>query len=624
MKYVLNRNIQFFFLINILKITLGIEFDNNKKALLILKASRLGYNLQNNNDVFYYDLCLPYSYNKKDVTLEYRRNYFFFPDKNKNKNAFYYPKRNDTIKCFTEYFDVKNIFTSASFYILISLVFYQSTFLISYILFKNQSTFLNNPLKKMEDKNKYLCYFGNKKRNKEKNNSREVRNFSEFVPEMTIQQNLEIDDNIQNESNKNFETNINNIEYNNTNSNMIIKDISSEILMKKDKKENEDKEEDTNNSQKIHYSIENTTDVMKNNIQNSVNTASFENSGNIDDKIDEKMSQIKGSEILSEVEKSIDNYTFGKELRFGNKFNNIDKDEKLSSKRKESKNDKLKNQEYIFETMNNNGKIKHFKINNDISGNNKRNNTQSYATGNNSTKARYVREEYFYFGYLLARIEDKRSVVDIYFDLLEQCQIIFKFCFCPFNIYEDRKIQVIYYLLKINLYLIFNCILIDSSVINNIFDEKNTLADDILRSCISSICTYFIGLFLYSLTNLKKELIRRRYKLLNMRINQRDLQEIIKMTQRLYLNNFYNKLILLYILTIVIFFISLFICFSFCKVYRNTQVYILKGVLLSIYISQISPFFLCWIPAISRRISMIKKNIILYKITRYIEILFVA
>ena len=625
MKNILSINIHIFFLINILKIAIGIEFDSNKKSLLSFKASKLGYNLQNYNDDFYYDICLPYSYNNMDVTLEYRRKYFFFPNKNIKSIEFSYPKRNDTISCFADYFEAKYLVINSSIYILFPLFLYETTFLMAYILFKNQKCFTNTPIKKIEDKNKYLCFFGNKKNNKEKKKS---KNFSEFIPETTTQQSLENDINSENNSHQSFNqnNNSNSFEYNNTHSGMIIKDISSEILMEKDKtiNENKNEEKDIKSSQNFHYSVGNISDAIENNIKSSVLTASFENTGNIDDKISEKMSHVKNkeSDILSEHEKSIDNYTFGNDVRIGYNFTDIDKDEKKSSKRKESQIDKLKNARKIFETINNK-KIKK------INANSKGNNIRPCVIGNNinanSMKSNYVREEYFYFGYALATIEDKRSIFNIYLDLLEQCQIIFKFFFCPFNIYEDRRLQILYYFVKINLYFLFNCLLIDTSVINNIFDRKNTLMDDLYRSCMSSIYTYFVGLFLYSLTNLKKELIRRRYKLLNMRISDpRASDQIIKMTQSLYLNNFINKLVLLYFVILVIFLISLFVCFGFCGAYRNTQIYVLNGVLFSIYISQISPFALCLIPAILRRISLQKKNIKLFDFTRYIEILFIA
>ena len=54
------------------------------------------------------------------------------------------------------------------------------------------------------------------------------------------------------------------------------------------------------------------------------------------------------------------------------------------------------------------------------------NDTIDIFSSTESEKKAYVREEYFYFKYLLARIEDKRNIIQIYFDLLEQCQIFFK------------------------------------------------------------------------------------------------------------------------------------------------------------------------------------------------------
>ena len=638
MEIFLNRKIAIFFLINILKITLGIEFDDNKKAMIALKASKMGYYLNNDKDDFYYDICLPFSYDNMDVSLEYRRKYFFFPDRKINKNVFSYPKRNNSLSCLEEYFEPEYLIINPSFYILIILIVFEATFLLLYIMNKNQSCFLNTPIKKIQDQDKYFCFFGNKERNKEKKNkSKVIKNFSEFVPEGTSQHSLENDNDNQNGSNKNYtqntysnlklDTNTNT----NTHSNLIIKEISSEFLMEKDKniKEEKNEDKDIKNNQKLNYSLGNTNDLIDNSIQNSANTASFENGGNIDDKIDEKLSHIKNKEsgVLSEKEKSIDNYTFGNDVRIGYNFSNIEKNETKSSKRKEKKNNNLINARYIFDTLNNNQKIKKFKGNNDKNEIDKEKYVQPCVTGNNQNinKIFYVREEYFYFGYLLARIEDKRNIFQIYADLLEQCQIIFKFLFCPFNIYEDRKLQLIYYLFKINLYLVFNCLLINSSVINNIFDDNNTLADDLFRSCISCIYTYIIGLFIYNLTNLKKELIKRRYKLLNLRMpNSRAVNEVLKITQSFYMNILFIKIIKLYFLSIVIFLISFFICFSFCGAYRYTQIYAFKGVLLSIYISQISPFALCWIPAILRRISMKKKNVKLYNITKFIEILFVA
>ena len=236
----------------------------------------------------------------------------------------------------------------------------------------------------------------------------------------------------------------------------------------------------------------------------------------------------------------------------------------------------------------------------------------------------YTREEYFYFGYLLARIEDKRSIFKIYMDLLEQCQIIFKFFYVPMNIYEDRKLQVVYYLMKFNLYFLFNSLLIKSSIINDIYDNKNSFINDFYRSLKATVCTYIIGLFLYYLTNIKQVMIRRRYKLINIKINDSRLNgEVVKFSMNFCLILLHNKLTLLFIVFFILFIYSSYITFSFCSVYTHTQLLLLKCVILSITISQITPLILCWIPAILRKLALKKKKVRLYDITKFVELFYI-
>ena len=208
-------------------------------------------------------------------------------------------------------------------------------------------------------------------------------------------------------------------------------------------------------------------------------------------------------------EKSQENYTFG--FNFGtkinisnNNMNNINskqKEEKENSL--EKKEDKMKRIRQIYDEINP-SKKKEENINKNINNPNNINNEMSVFAPQKQVQKLYVREEYFYFKYLLARIEDKRSLCQIYGDLLEHNQIIFKFYLNPFNIYEDRKKQFLYYLTKIELYLLINCLLIKSSDINDIYDNKSTMLSKFIRSLKATIITYFISLFLYKLTNIKK------------------------------------------------------------------------------------------------------------------------
>ena len=325
------------------------------------------------------------------------------------------------------------------------------------------------------------------------------------------------------------------------------------------------------------------------------------------------------------VEKSTENYTFGINFGTGYHFsinNNINKEEK-KDENKEEKEDKIKRIQYVYEQINKNNRKM---FNKNIKNSNNDINKDSPITISLPKKMEkiYTREEYFYFGYLLARIEDKRSIFKIYMDLLEQCQIIFKFFYVPMNIYEDRKLQVVYYLMKFNLYFLFNSLLIKSSIINDIYDNKNSFINDFYRSLKATVCTYIIGLFLYYLTNIKQVMIRRRYKLINIKINDSRLNgEVVKFSMNFCLILLHNKLTLLFIVFFILFIYSSYITFSFCSVYTHTQLLLLKCVLLSITISQITPLILCWIPAILRKLALKKKKVRLYDITKFVELFYI-
>ena len=282
----------------------------------------------------------------------------------------------------------------------------------------------------------------------------------------------------------------------------------------------------------------------------------------------------------------------------------------------------MKRIQYVYEQINQNKRktnIQNKKNNNNINAD-----TPIIFNTKKDVQKFYIREEYFYFGYLLARIEDKRNIFQIYLDLLEQCQIFFKFLYTPFNIYEDRKLQIVYYLTKINIYFLFNCLLITSSVINNVYDGKNNFKNDFIRSILTTIITYLIGILFYYLTNIKKDLIKRRYKIINMTIiDSRLNNEVIKYTMNLCLNFYFNKLLLLFIVFVIIFLYSFYVCFSFCEVYYYNQLLLLKCVLLSITISQITPIFACWLPALLRKISLERKKGKLYDLSKKIELLFI-
>ena len=583
----------------IICINLKTIFSQSEK--IFIQARSKGFNLNDPNDPFFHDICLQLEIFPKDVTLEYRRKNFFNSGKPRRDIEFQRPIRNDTKECFFINNSINNIFGNIS--IILFIIFMIQFFLIINVLvIKVNVSIQNSPYNKLMKINQK----NNKKNEKNINIINDPKNpYSKFTSEEK-KVNEDQDNNINNKEN------IKELMINESQRPMFIKQdnqVQDEIKNENHYNDNDEPQQASSAAAKIDLvQVKEEQDNQDNKKQNNLD------------------------EVDIPKEKSTDNYTFG--FNFGTKYNfnnniknnNTNNENEEENEKKQNaleKKEKMKRIKEIYEEINPIKKKINENINNNTH-NNLNSDTTVIFTSQEQEKKVYVREEFFYFKYLLARIEDKRTLSLIYFDLLEQTQIIFKFCTVPFNIYEDRKLQAIYYLTKIHLYFLINSLFINNSVINDIYDNKNNIKSDIIRSLKVTLITFFICFFLYKLTNLKRVLIRRRYKLINLKISNKLLNaEIIELTKR-FCNKFLrHKILIFFTLVFVIVAYSYYICYSFCKVYQKTQILLLECVTFCIVFSQMIPFIVCWIPAYIRKKSLDLKNAKLYDLTKKVELFFI-
>ena len=576
---------------------LNIKSIFSQSEYLLINAREFKINLSDENDPFFHDICV--NLNKlvdKDITLDYRRKYYFYKKYANKQINFQRPLRNNSNDCFMINNSFEATFSNLGM-IIVGIVSVQIILIFMILIKKFSCSFNNTPNEKLLLLNKKNKKTKNIK-NENNNNTIKINNGTNSYSKFTAEVKKEENDN----------------NYDNTDMAM----VDTKIM------------DSTNPMNKIEENNNN-----ENGKQNSVEE---ENEEKIDSKLEMnsikeiKKSDRKDQNNLDEIdipkEKSQENYTFG--FNFGtkiiignNNMNNINskqKEEKENSK--ENKEDKIKRIRQIYDEINP-SKKKEENVNKNITNNSINNETAVFAPPKQIKKL-YVREEYFYFKYLLARIEDKRSVFQIYIDLLEYNQIIFKLYPNSFNIYEDKKIQILYYLTKIEIYFLINCLLIKSSDINDIYDNKSTILSKFIKSLKSTIITYFISLFLYKLTNIKKVLIKRRYKLINLKVSNSIIkEEISKLTRTICEKFLYNKFIVFIIFIALFVSYSFYITFSFCKTYPNSQLILLECVAFNILISQLSPFIACWIPAFLRRKAIDLKEVTLYDLVKFIEFFFV-
>ena len=576
---------------------LNIKSIFSQSEYLLINAREFNINLSDENDPFFHDICV--NLNKlvdKDITLDYRRKYYFYKKYANKQINFQRPLRNNSNDCFIINNSFEATFSNLGM-IIVGIVSVQIILIFMILIKKFSGSFNNTPNEKLLQINKKNKKTKNIK-NENNNNTIKINNGTNSYSKFTAEVKKEENDN----------------NYDNTDMAM----VDTKIM------------DSTNPMNKIEENNNN-----ENGKQNSVEE---ENEEKIDSKLEMnsikeiKKSDRKDQNNLDEIdipkEKSQENYTFG--FNFGtkiiignNNMNNINskqKEEKENSK--ENKEDKIKRIRQIYDEINP-SKKKEENVNKNIT-NNSINNEIAVFAPPQQIKKLYVREEYFYFKYLLARIEDKRSVFQIYMDLLEYNQIIFKLYPNSFNIYEEKKIQILYYLTKIEIYFLINCLLIKSSDINDIYDNKSTILSKFIKSLKSTIITYFISLFLYKLTNIKKVLIKRRYKLINLKVSNSIIkEEISKLTRTICEKFLYNKFIVFIIFIALFVSYSFYITFSFCKTYPNSQLILLECVAFNILLSQLSPFIACWIPAFLRRKAIDLKEVTLYDLVKFIEFFFV-
>ena len=584
----------------ILKLSLLLTIKSNNlidpNDKIIRLSEDQGYNIRIPQDHFFNDICQYYSSEyKTDVSLEYRRKYYYYPNGKQliiNNNykineVFSEPKRNNIFLCFKYYLDIYYLYKNICLYFIVFIFLFQILILIIYLCgrYKNASEYTPEA---------YLNYLKNNK-NKNTYNIRNIIN-KYFVQgsSQNINQNENENDNTKETFSKFQEENNNEYLNNNINNHQNLKEKiknGSNIVLTKNIFLNpsiEIKNNEENNSKKDEL---NTTGDFQHNLDE------------IDDNdIDIEQQFHKANINPDEI------YTFGG-LR-------LDIDNKEDSNKKKMISEESQKEEktkYVFNKINNinntnNTQIKENKYNN--------NNTQVNQIVNNIL----TKEELFYSGYSVVILQDKRTFKEIYFDILSHCQIIYYFL-QNFYIYEDTRLTFIYYTIKLFLYFILTVIFLnDISIINQIYDHNFTYSSYFFRSLIITIIANILSQFLFLFTNSKRMYIRYNNKIKNSLFGKkRIIKYVLKDIVELINYNLFWKILFLFFICIFIFCVSFFLSICFCIAYYNTQFIAIKCIILCIMISQICPFFLALIPAKLRKKSIETKSNKLFMISQTID-----
>ena len=233
---------------------------------------------------------------------------------------------------------------------------------------------------------------------------------------------------------------------------------------------------------------------------------------------------------------------------------------------------------------------------------------------NEIKKIKYKNCELNSFPYKKALIYDKRTFLQIYFYLLLIKQPIL-FSFFPNDDYNLTIVKISLFFLSFDIYLVVNAFFFSKSAIHQIYEDEGNYNLSYFFKQI--ICSFFISYIFFSLIKYFSLSENNILELKNEENINRKNDKIEKVRKCLYI-----KYLLFYAISLVFIIIFFYYLSSFCAVYKNTQIFVVKNTLISFLIFLLFPLFFVIIPCCLRIFSLKNNNNeIIYKFSKYLLLL---
>ena len=275
---------------------------------------------------------------------------------------------------------------------------------------------------------------------------------------------------------------------------------------------------------------------------------------------------------------------------------NINKINKKDKYKELEKNDikvfkKNRNNSHKFSTKTNSIESKYTLWNN-IAGNQLIKNTNKPQLNNKQIQENYNDQELNNLEYDLAIKYDKRTYFEYYCSLLKRKQLIL-FTFLPANDYNVNTIKISLFLLSFGLYFAINGFFFSDKTMHKIYEDNGAfnILFQIPQILYSTVVSALINMILKMLSLSEKNILQLKEEKDPFKIAEKakDIEKYIKI-----------KFILFFILNFI--FMSFFCYFisCFCAVYINTQIILIKDTLISFALSMAYPFGLNLLPGFFR------------------------
>ena len=202
--------------------------------------------------------------------------------------------------------------------------------------------------------------------------------------------------------------------------------------------------------------------------------------------------------------------------------------------------------------------------------------------------------------YELALILDKRNYFQYYWSLLKQKHLIL-FTFLPANDFNVPSLKISLFILSFSLYFTINGFFFNDESMHKIYKNNGAfiIIYQIPQILYSTIVSSFINALLKTLSLSQKDILRIKEEKDN-KIAMQKSKQIKKCIQ--------IKFIIFFILSFLLILFFWYFISCFCGVYKNTQTILIKDTLISFALSMLYPIGLNLLPGIFRIPSLKAKN----------------
>ena len=209
---------------------------------------------------------------------------------------------------------------------------------------------------------------------------------------------------------------------------------------------------------------------------------------------------------------------------------------------------------------------------------------------------------------------DKRNYFQYYLSLLKTKHLLF-FSFCKINDYNSQIIKIYLFFYSFAIYYFINTLFFNDATMHKIYKDYGVynIIYQLPQVLYSSFISSVLNLIIKTLALTEKNIIKLKQEKKNVKNKKIELIKYL-----------YYKFMIFFILSFCLLLFIWYYISSFCAIYRNTQIHLIKDTIISFGLSMIYPLGIYLLPGLFRIPALRapkKDKKIMYKFSKIIQLL---